>query len=876
MPKDPTNEIIQWAATQPAWRRDALRRLLVGAFSKADEDECYELLRAEHGACTTTLKADALDAKHLPVRSASAVSVKLISLDNIANVNRLASDAAFTPAKSGLTLIYGDNGSGKSGFTRILKKACRARDHKETILPDVFAKGLPVPATATFTVEDSGKALPAIAWTDGPTFSSDVLARIAIFDSRCASVHVDGDNKLEVIPHNLDCFEKLAQLCDKLRLRAKAECDALNLQLAGVAIAPPPGTKAASFVAALPTKTESDLSAEATFSSEQTARLTALAEMLKDPLAEAKRLERIEAALRKFAGELSAVLTAVSDAKAQEIVTLRNSAAELRKQADLSAEAAFASDPIPAGVGGGPWRAMFEAARDYSETALPGQAFPVTAEDAHCVLCQQELDAAAKDRFERFSSFVLGAMNAKAASEEAKFEAALVAIRPATLTLSALDAEATAFLDKHRAALGTEQKTVFDALTLRRTQILAGKEYAAIPENDAVKSLGAVADELNKSAKDARALAASGADAAALKSEHAELTGRKTLSDNADELKRRISIHQSIAKLQAAMNACSTKEISTHGSKLLKEYITGELRTALADEQKALGLTDIPLALHDSTPKGAIHHRLKLNDATLAADTSDILSEGEQRAVALAAFLSELKMYPGQDAIIIDDPVSSLDHIRRGKVAERLVSEAKGRQVIVFTHDLVFLSECRYFSAKASVPIEVRGIRRGPNGFGTKDPDGDPWATKSIPGRRQWLSEQLVRLKKLHLEASDQYEPQLRFFYDRLRESWERLIEENVFAGVISRFQPQVQTLRLNRAVLDDDIFEQIYFGMTAVSNYTGHDRAAAKGGALADPQECQKDFEAFTKCLADIEALAKTTEQARNAKIKPPKAAAS
>src|SRR5207253_10679856 len=62
--------------------------------------------------------------------------------------------------------------------------------------------------------------------------------------------------------------------------------------------------------------------------------------------------------------------------------------------------------------------------------------------------------------------------------------------------------------------------------------------------------------------------------------------------------------------------------------------------------------------LSDRTSKAVIKHCIKLNGATLAADTSAVLSEGEHRAVALAAFMAELKMYPGKDAIVIDDPVS--------------------------------------------------------------------------------------------------------------------------------------------------------------------------------------------------------------------------
>lgn len=62
--------------------------------------------------------------------------------------------------------------------------------------------------------------------------------------------------------------------------------------------------------------------------------------------------------------------------------------------------------------------------------------------------------------------------------------------------------------------------------------------------------------------------------------------------------------------------------------------------------------------------------------------------------MALACFLGEVLGDPVKHGVIIDDPVSSLDHIRVRKVAERLVKEAaEGRQVIVFTHNLLFYSE---------------------------------------------------------------------------------------------------------------------------------------------------------------------------------------
>jgi energy-coupling factor transporter ATP-binding protein EcfA2 len=869
----PSDEILAWAKKQPAWRQDALRRILTRPFMKSDEDECLELLKGAHGVIKCAVAAVPLDATHLPVRSTTETNLRLVTLDEITNVNRLAKDAALSISPAGLTLIYGDNGSGKSGFIRILKKACRARDHEE-ILPDIFAGGKSKgPASARFVVAEGSTAQPAIQWSDDGKSASDLLGRLAIFDSRCASVHVDGENRLEVVPHNLDCFEKLAQICDRLRDRLKQEHNSLEMQLAGTMPLPPEGSAAALFVEKLSEKSEADLEGACKWTAEDERRLTELSGMLKDPAAEAQRCDRLATSLREHADALSVAANALSDANLTQISQLRQTAQRLRADANMSASAAFATEPLR-GVGEEVWRALFDAARAYSDQhAYPGEKFPVITDEALCVLCQQSLDAPAQERFRRFAEFVTGAMNAQATAAEIARDAALLNIHPTTLQISELPKEASDYLAMGGATLGADCKAFRGALLQRRVATLSEKEPPQpLPANPDA-ALRAEITTLMTAAAQARALSGAGAGAAeALRVEHTELVGRKLLHDNEEELKRRIKVHQDLAKIDSCIKACATKQISDQGGKLLKTHVTEALVSALADEQKGLGITSIPLSLLDRTPKGVIQHRLKLNGATLAADTSAVLSEGEHRAVALAAFLSELKMYPGKDAIIIDDPVSSLDHLRRSKVAERIVAEARERQVVVFTHDLVFLAEARFYAAREAVSLQVLGIRRGPSGFGSLDPDGEPWLAKHLPGRRQWLSEQLARLKKLHAAADPDYEAQLRFFYDRLRESWEKLIEEKIFAQVVARFLPQVQTLRLREAIVDDDIVTQVHFGMTAVSSYTGHDRAVAKGGALADPAECEKDLTAFTQCLEEVEAKSKVAIKSRDAKLKAPK----
>jgi very-short-patch-repair endonuclease len=104
-------------------------------------------------------------------------------------------------------------------------------------------------------------------------------------------------------------------------------------------------------------------------------------------------------------------------------------------------------------------------------------------------------------------------------------------------------------------------------------------------------------------AKDSRALASAGTEGAeALRKEHAELTGTKMVNANQAELKRRIDIHTKITAIQKTMRACGTTDISVEGSRLLKVHVTEKLTQALSDEQKSLGLAQIPTATERIDP----------------------------------------------------------------------------------------------------------------------------------------------------------------------------------------------------------------------------------------------------------------------------------
>jgi ABC-type molybdenum transport system ATPase subunit/photorepair protein PhrA len=114
------NEVLAWSQGAPTWLRDALRRIVTASNnSAAHVAELVELCKTPHGLGTGAATPVPLTAHHTPAAPTSGV-VGLLSITHVSDVNALAPNETLTFAPGGLTVIYGDNGAGKSGFTRTL------------------------------------------------------------------------------------------------------------------------------------------------------------------------------------------------------------------------------------------------------------------------------------------------------------------------------------------------------------------------------------------------------------------------------------------------------------------------------------------------------------------------------------------------------------------------------------------------------------------------------------------------------------------------------------------------------------------------------------------------------------------------------------
>ena len=108
------------------------------------------------------------------------------------------SKIAFAP---GVTVVFGENGSGKSGFVRVLERAAGVRT-AEDILHNVRNDKRPTPS-ASFTVT-TGTVTQTIPWKN--EFGIVPMNRVSIFDARGARLHLEDDLTYVYTPGELSLF----------------------------------------------------------------------------------------------------------------------------------------------------------------------------------------------------------------------------------------------------------------------------------------------------------------------------------------------------------------------------------------------------------------------------------------------------------------------------------------------------------------------------------------------------------------------------------------------------------------------------------------------------------------------------------------------
>ncbi|WP_254658347.1 AAA family ATPase [Pseudomonas lundensis] len=495
---------------------------------------------------------------------------------------------------------------------------------------------------------------------------------------------------------------------------------------------------------------------------------------------------------------MSTLQQGLNDATAGTLETLKNAAVKARNSSQEAAAAIFGKAELD-GVGSATWQDMWEYARAYSNgTAYTESQFPNIAADSRCVVCHQSLDEDAKARLAGFEKFVTDGLETAAKKAEKSFT-------DHKIRLPTLPGQADWIV--HMSTLGFEEGdaiTWLGMLKTRRDQVVLGSpvgtlqafDWTSINEAVKTKSADLVTEESSLSAL--------------LQDEHRQavqnrvqqLQAKQWLSQNKASISAERARLIAVAAIDKASRSAATNSLTSKKNELAKTELDAGYQTRFLQELKLLGGHRMPIAPQSkSGGKGKITFGLNLVGAHGSHGLDYILSEGETRIAALAAFLADTTGSNQLAPFIFDDPISSLDQDFEERVVERLVSLSATRQVIIFTHRLSLVSlvdavteKWNKMPAMPSVKPTLTSLRRMDKVAGIVA-TASARDLKPESAVRGLIDNAITRLKKHQERAEvDAYEALGKSACSDFRVIVEKTIEYILLADVVGRFRRAINT----------------------------------------------------------------------------------
>lgn len=675
-------EIQDWLHKRPDWLQQAAEcHLSNGGVSEADLQVLVASLKTKQGQAITTSRLF----PGLVSPGQTQNTLRLLDLGSITGIENLGPRQTLAFGAGNLCVIYGHNGSGKSSYTRLLKRVCgkpRAKELKSNVFQPT-----PTAQTCTISYQTAGTKRTVVWQARGQPI--DDLRAVDLFDADEATAYLTAATAVAYTPPAVALLEALAAICDRIKACLQSEQDRLVRVLPAL-----PSDYATTPMGAAYRKLELNMEEAVlqqlvTWNVEDEAALAQLTERLKtqDPAAQAGAKRRAKAQIDQLIAHISAIATAFGEQHLVVLRDLRRDASTKRRSATESANVASANLDS---VGSETWRALWDAARAYFQTAYPGRAFPVT-DDAFCVLCHQKLDATAQQRLKDFESFVQGKLEAEAATAEQCYQNALQRL-PAVWNHDDLTTRCQ--------AAGLTESTWLQRLGTFCTQAATTREAvlsgeATVPatavENAAalIADLQARVDALEKEARQ-HDQDATGFDRAQASKDKLNLEARRWTTQQSTAIQAELARLRQVATYEEWKRLANSKGISNKASEIAERAITAAFVSRFNAELKKLGASQLRVELaKTSTTKGKVLHQIRLKGAGAGQNLPEaVLSDGERRIIALAAFIADVVDKPHVAPFVFDDPISSLDHDYEWAVATRLAELAQQRQVLVFTHRL--------------------------------------------------------------------------------------------------------------------------------------------------------------------------------------------
>ena len=510
---------------------------------------------------------------------------------------------------------------------------------------------------------------------------------MSIFDSPSVTFHVDDDLEYVYVPAALALFGHVIAAIQSVQTLIDGAITDLNAGASNLLSRFPKEASVYPVIETLGASTDLEpLRAKGDKASDVDERVDSLrqavAALQSDTLGPQINLRGREQQILQQSSALAGVLQGFSLQAYAEAVSKLTS---LEADYDTFRSELFAAASLPA-----------EPDETWSDFIAVGDAYRrhLSALDAHdpdrCLYCRQNLDDAARALIGKYSAYLEDKIRVDLQAVEAE-------LNQQARSLTAVDTAATAaYLNEYA---DREDRPAF-------YEAVAGLASCHQQLSEAVEDRATVELDLPAILKDptAQVQDALTTISTTLENLRSQATNRETaLADKRTELNELIAAAELgkswqviEARVKNAKEADRLKILRAALPKLSRsvtalskiasdQLINQSFDTLFAEECTALRAPTLKLQFVGR--EGKAQRRKVLNGRHRP---SRVLSEGEQKVLAMADFLAEARLAGITAPVIFDDPVSSLDHRRIKEVAARVANLADDNQVIVFTHDIFF------------------------------------------------------------------------------------------------------------------------------------------------------------------------------------------
>lgn len=782
---DPRALLAQWANANDEWVRLLVAEVIASArpVSESTIEKAYQLFRQEK----------ALDKRELPVipqlniearQDESAPPLTLTRLSEVRGINALVSGSVIEPHE-GLTILYGENGTGKTGYSRVFKALANSRT-ADTILGDIEADSVEEQsAKLEFKLGDLEQTL---AWTGDRGISP--FTRMSIFDSPAVTTHVDEDLEYVYVPAALALFKHVTAAIQAVTGQVDSAITALGSGSPVLLSRFQRGSSIYPLIETLGASSDLvDLKLEVKTGETVNEELDSLTQAVA-----ALRANTMGTQITALKSQQRVLTQAVAAAEALSTFDQEAYNEALTKRAQLAADyetfrnELFAAADLPADPDD-TWNVFIEGGETYRQHLVD-----LGVHDAdRCLYCRQPLLDPARDLLTRYSTY----LEDKISADIRATDTALTSFKRQVIGIE--NSEMGSFIEEYEDTDDANRPTYFAKVeTIEDTRSAVATALA-----DSQSADTKIADLVTPAKSTVTsALTAAGVRIAELEEQQ---KNRVTVLDEKQtellELKDAVELGKSWSLIEAQVKSAkeadrlrilkkpmpqAARAVTELSKTASNQLINHSFDALFLEECEALRTP--PMNLQFVGRDGKAQRRKVM---TGKHKPSKVLSEGEQKVLALADFLAEARLAGITAPVIFDDPVSSLDHRRIDEVAQRVARLAENNQVIVFTHDILFATTLLNLSEKS----------KRCSLFQITDENGKGQVARATGLRTDSLSAIKGRINTAIQNAKAQEgevrDALVRMAYSHVRAWCEVFTEEELLKGVTKRYRANVQMTTL-------------------------------------------------------------------------------